>query len=152
MAFAWEQRKLSELVDYTASSLTAKDALDEGDFALYDANSKIGYVNTASMRDAYITIIKDGAGVGRVRMMPENTAFIGTMGALKAKNSNLEFVYALLTKFDLRKKVLGSTIPHIYFKDYGKNCIVCLTWRNSGPSAAFSVTSIASSPFTRSLE
>ena len=41
----------------------------------------------------YITIIKDGAGVGRTRMLPKNSMFLGTMGALTPKNSYLGFLY-----------------------------------------------------------
>lgn len=71
------------------------------------------------MGENYITIIKDGAGVGRIRMLPKNTAFIGTMGAISSNKSNLFFIYALLTSKDLSEQFTGSTIPHIYFKDYG---------------------------------
>ena len=41
------------------------------------------------------------------------------MGALLPFNSDLLFDYALLTKANLSSKFSGSTIPHIYFKDYG---------------------------------
>ena len=72
------------------------------------------------MEIEYITIIKDGAGVGRTRMLPKNTMFLGTMGALTPKNSSLGFLYQLVTSANLGKICTGSTIPHIYFKDYGK--------------------------------
>ena len=117
--YSWEQRKLNEIVSYTSSSLSAKDAVGDGKWDLYDANQLIGKTNLFFIRDDYITIIKDGAGVGRVRLLPKNSAFIGTMGALQPFNSNLLFNYALLTKADLSSKFSGSTIPHIYFKDYG---------------------------------
>ena len=42
------------------------------------------------------------------------------MGALIPNKNDLEFIFALLTNSDLNKKFSGSTIPHIYFKDYGK--------------------------------
>ena len=116
---AWEQRKLNEIVSYTSSSLSAKDAIDDGKWDLYDVNQLIGKTNLFFVKDDYITIIKDGAGVGRVRLLPKNSAFIGTMGALLPFNSDLLFDYALLTKANLSSKFSGSTIPHIYFKDYG---------------------------------
>lgn len=119
-ATTWEQHKLNEIINYTSSSLTATDALVEGKFDLYDANSKIGKVNKHQMNIDYITIIKDGAGVGRVRKLPKYTAFIGTMGALTPQNSSLDFIYTIMNKIDLSKKYSGSTIPHIYFKDYGE--------------------------------
>ena len=118
---AWVGRKLSEFVAYRASHLTASDANDNGNYYLYDANSIIGKTDSEPMKTKYITIIKDGAGVGRIRKMPANTMFIGTMGALIADGSDLGFVFALLTRFNLSQSCSGSTIPHIYFKDYGNN-------------------------------
>ena len=93
--------------------------MSDGKYDLYDANQLIGKTNHQPMNVSYITIIKDGAGVGRTRILPSNTMFIGTMGGLISKDSNLYFVNELLVKEDLSKKYSGSTIPHIYFKDYG---------------------------------
>ena len=109
------------MVIYRSSNLTASDANENGNYYLYDANSIIGKTDAEPMRAKYITIIKDGAGVGRIRKMPENTMFIGTMGGLIADKSDLSFIFSLLTRFDLGQAFSGSTIPHIYFKDYGNN-------------------------------
>lgn len=117
----WEQCKLENICEYKSSALTAKDVDVDGKYDLYDANSLIGTTNKGFMDEDYITIIKDGAGVGRTRILPKNSMFLGTMGALTSKNSDLEFLYQLITKADLGKTYTGSTIPHIYFKDYGKN-------------------------------
>lgn len=116
----WEQRKLNELVDYVPSALSTKDVDPNGCYDLFDANGIIGKTNKSVMQQEYITIIKDGAGVGRVRILPAQTTFIGTMGALTKKYSDLRFVFELLSMVDLNKKYSGSTIPHIYFKDYGQ--------------------------------
>ena len=118
---AWEQRKLNEMVDYISSNLTASDASKDGNYELYDANNIIGRTNHEPIKTGYLTIIKDGAGVGRIRKMPKNTMFIGTMGALKPINNSLDFVFSLLIRFSLSNEFSGSTIPHIYFKDYGNN-------------------------------
>ena len=122
---AWEQRELGDICEYHSSSLTAKDVYEDGSYDLYDANSLIGKTNKGCMEKDYITIIKDGAGVGRTRLLPKNSMFLGTMGALTPRNSDLDFLYQLITKADLGKTYTGSTIPHIYFKDYGKN-IYCI--------------------------
>ena len=111
---------MKDLVTYTASALSAKDVEAFGIYDLYDANTVIGKTNKGIMTETYITIIKDGAGVGRVRILPANTAFIGTMGALTAINCDLNFIFEVLCCNDLSKKFSGSTIPHIYFKDYGE--------------------------------
>ncbi len=94
----WEQRKLNEICNYKSSSLTVADRTEQGKFPLYDANGQIGIVDSFYMQEDYITVIKDGAGVGRIRRLPKNTAFIGTMGALTSKNSELNFLYYLLEK------------------------------------------------------
>lgn len=118
---AWEQRKLNELVSYHSSNLTAADSCESGEYDLYDANTIIGKTNVEPISTDYITIIKDGAGVGRIRKMPAKTMFIGTMGGITAEKSNLSFIYSLLIRFNLGNEFTGSTIPHIYFKDYGNN-------------------------------
>ena len=117
----WEQCKLNELVRYYSSNLTASDAQEDGLYDLYDANNLIGKTNSNSIKAKYITVIKDGAGVGRIRILPQNTSFIGTMGALLPENSNIDFDFALLSRYSLSSGYSGSTIPHIYFKDYGNN-------------------------------
>lgn len=116
----WEQYKLEDICLYQSSSVTINDVDENGRYDLYDVNSLIGKTNKGFMEKEYITIIKDGAGVGRTRMLPKNSMFLGTMGALIPKNSNLEFLYQLVTSANLGKICSGSTIPHIYFKDYGK--------------------------------
>ena len=116
----WEQCKLEDICSYQSSSLTINDIDENGQYDLYDANSLIGKTNKGYMEIEYITIIKDGAGVGRTRMLPKNTMFLGTMGALTPKNSSLGFLYQLVISANLGKICTGSTIPHIYFKDYGK--------------------------------
>ena len=116
----WEQRKLEDICSYQSSSLTINDIDENGQYDLYDANSLIGKTNKGYMKMEYITIIKDGAGVGRTRMLPKNSMFLGTMGALTPKNSYLGFLYQLVTNANLGKICTGSTIPHIYFQDYGK--------------------------------
>lgn len=117
---SWEQYKLEDICLYQSSSVTINDVDENGRYDLYDVNSLIGKTNKGFMEKEYITIIKDGAGVGRTRILPKNSMFLGTMGAITPQNSNLEFLYQLVTSANLGKICSGSTIPHIYFKDYGK--------------------------------
>lgn len=118
---AWEQRSLSSFCNYISSSLTAKDIDENGKYDLYDANTLIGKTNKGCIDEDYITIIKDGAGVGRTRLLPSKSMFLGTMGALIPDKSDLNFLYQLIINADLSKEYTGSTIPHIYFINYGKN-------------------------------
>ncbi len=115
----WEETQLREICTYHKSSLSVGDALSDGEYELYDANEVIGFTNENVQPCDYITIIKDGAGVGRVRMLHKNTSFIGTMGAFHAKDTNIYFLLCALEKTDFTTHTIGSTIPHIYFSHYG---------------------------------
>jgi type I restriction enzyme S subunit len=79
----------------------------------------LGYLSKFDQEQEYISIIKDGAGVGRVEKRPPKSSIIGTMGYIKPFNSNINFIYATLLKMNLNKYTRVSTIPHIYFRDYG---------------------------------
>ena len=116
---AWEKKKLSDICDYTSSALAIKDAKENGKYDLYDANGIIGKTDNEPIQSDYVSIIKDGAGVGRVRKLPGQSLIIGTMGALIPRDSNIDYLVALLEKSNLGGQASGSTIPHIYFKDYG---------------------------------
>ena len=116
----WEQCKLEDITDYKVSSLSSDQVLESGKYKVYDANTMIGYVNDVHINSNYLTIIKDGSGVGRTRLLPQNTYFIGTMGGILAKNSDISFIFALLQNFDFSLFVNGATIPHVYYSDYSK--------------------------------
>ncbi|WP_329777093.1 restriction endonuclease subunit S, partial [Mycoplasma capricolum] len=119
---AWEQWKLSDIVQYKSSSMTSKDLIPYGKYDVYDPNRIAGKTNESPIEKEYISVVKDG-DAGRIRLLPKNTMILSTMGALLAsEGSNIEFIYFLLSnKNDLAKERNGSIIPHIYFRDYGQN-------------------------------
>ena len=43
---------------------------------------------------------------------------------MKNTNYNLKYIYYQLLTLNLKKYVIGTTIPHIYFKDYSKEYIL----------------------------
>lgn len=116
----WVKKRLEDFCSYHSSNLTYNSVIANGQYKLYDANGVIGYSNDYFLDSDYITIIKDGSGVGRVRLLPKNTSFIGTMGAFKVKDSDIRFLLCCLLITDFSKHVIGATIPHIYFSNYGK--------------------------------
>ena len=119
---SWEQRKLSEIASYLPSNLSASNTDINGRFDLYDANGVIGKTNAMPQKESYITIIKDGSGVGRVRMLPPQTCYIGTMGGIFSKaTNNIDFIFHTLSNFDFSTHIIGATIPHVYFSDYGND-------------------------------
>jgi len=116
----WQLQPLNSFSTYRSSILSVSDALASGKYKIFDANETIGYTNYYNMKDDYITIIKDGSGVGRVRILKGESSFIATMGAISTSNSDLNFLYSILVKTDFRKHITGATIPHIYYSVYGK--------------------------------
>lgn len=116
---AWVPFKLNEISSYHSSVLSVGNARAMGKYALYDANKIIGFTNENGQPSDYITIIKDGSGVGRVRLLPKNTSFIGTMGGIIATNSDINFLFYSLLNMNFSKHITGATIPHIYYSSYG---------------------------------
>jgi len=117
----WVEKKLKEFSSYKASNISVSHTKIHGSYKVYDANQCIGYTDKYIMKDDYITIIKDGSGVGRVRKLEGNTSFIATMGGIMNDNSDLNFLYNILLKTDFSKHITGATIPHIYYSVYGND-------------------------------
>lgn len=120
----WEIAPFKSLCTYTASNLTATDAMQSGKYPLFDANKFIGFTDLAHINKSYISIIKDGAGVGRVRALPKDSFIIGTLGALVPNdNSLITFLLPLTSIQNFASHNSGSTIPHIYFSQYGESLV-----------------------------
>ncbi len=124
MTNTWEQGKLRQFVYYKTSNVILNNLNNNGKYCVYGANGIVGKINIEPINENYISIIKDGAGAGKVRLLPKNTHILSTMGAILSLNldkTDIRFVYFLLSKGNyLMSEVSGSTIPHIYFKDYGQ--------------------------------
>lgn len=112
-----------EDVCYSASSnISQKDVMMlNGQYSVYGASGLIKKINFYKYDREYIAIIKDGAGIGRVRILPANSSVISTMQYIFPKeNINIRFLYYALKSMNLAKYYSGVTIPHIYYKDYKK--------------------------------
>ena len=118
----WYKNKFNEITEYITSSLSANNTLIQGRYELYDANELIGYTNSSGQKQEYVTIIKDGSGVGRVRLLPKDSNFIGTMGAIVNKEqTDIHYIYAYLQQFNFTEFITGATVPHVYYRDYGES-------------------------------
>jgi len=114
---------LGEITSYESSSYSVnqfKDKEPNGEYPLFDANNLVTLMDEYDQEEKYISIIKDGAGVGRVQLRPEKSSVIGTMGYIKNKDSDLDFILFIMQQLTIFEYVTGSTIPHIYYKDYSK--------------------------------
>ena len=117
----WEEKKLGEVSLKKSSNISANTITDNnGDYLIYGAAGVLKSVDFYNEEDRYISIVKDGAGVGRVLRCESKTSVLGTLDIIKNKKSNLDFLFYLLLQVRFYKYITGSTIPHIYYKDYSK--------------------------------
>lgn len=90
-----------------------------GNYPLYGASGFLKCIDFYEMDSDYISIVKDGSGVGNISFHETNTSVVNTSQYILPKeNLNIHFIFYLLQTINLNKYKTGSTIPHIYFKDY----------------------------------
>ena len=116
----WVERKLGDISSKKSSNISANTLKNnEGQYKIYGATGVLKFIDFFREEENYISIVKDGAGVGRVFLCDKQSSVLGTLDILKAKkNINLEFIHLLLSRINFKKYIVGSTIPHIYYKDY----------------------------------
>ncbi len=117
--------KLEEICFKGVSSLRQKDTLPVGDYPVYGASGICGYLSGYQHNEPYVAVVKDGAGVGRVQLCSGKSSVLGTLQALLPKDEvSCEYLYEVVRSLELGAGFTGSTIPHIYFKDYKNRTVV----------------------------
>lgn len=113
---------LGQVCDKGSSNIAQKDLAErEGQYPIYGAAGLIKNVDFAHQKQPYIAVVKDGAGIGRVMKLPAYSSVIGTMQYIFPKeNVDIDYLFYALQHMNLGKYFSGSTIPHIYFRDYQK--------------------------------
>lgn len=116
----WKQYKLKDVLTVKSSSISINQLEENtGDYPLYGASGFLKNIDFCEMDVNYISIVKDGSGVGNLSFHEKNSSIVNTSQyLLPKKNFNINFLYYLLQTINLMKYVNGSSIPHIYFKDY----------------------------------
>lgn len=120
MRKGWEMKTIGDVCD-KASSNVAQNQLskDNGDYPIFGASGFIKNVSFYHQDKPYLSIVKDGSGVGRITKMEAYTSVIGTLQYILPKDDiDLNYLYYSLMSVDFKKYVAGAAIPHIYFKDY----------------------------------
>ena len=112
--------KLEDVCVRGSSNLKQSDVIDfNGSYPIYGASGMIGKADFYHQNAPYVSVIKDGAGIGRTAIHPAKSSVIGTMQYLIPKDNILpEYLYYVVKHMHLEKYYTGATIPHIYFKDY----------------------------------
>lgn len=116
----WELKTIGD-VCVSASSNVSQNKLtdDEGNYPIFGASGLIKKVSFYHRDKPYLSIVKDGSGVGRITKMDAFTSVIGTLQYILPKeNIDLDYLNYSLMSVDFKKYVAGAAIPHIYFKDY----------------------------------
>lgn len=116
----WKQYKLKDVLTVKSSNISINQLEENtGDYPLYGASGFLKNIDFCEMDVDYISIVKDGSGVGNLSFHEKNSSIVNTSQyLLPKKNFNINFLYYLLQTINLMKYVNGSSIPHIYFKDY----------------------------------
>lgn|SRR5690554_940753 len=118
----WEEKKLGEILLSTSSNLALnKLVLKLKGKPVYGADGIVGYIDEFQHPEEYISVVKDGSGVGRLNFCIAQSSILGTLTCLKSSNKdryNLKWIYFLLQTVDFSTFVKGSGIPHIYYADY----------------------------------
>jgi type I restriction modification DNA specificity domain protein len=125
----WKENRMEDIVicNNSTMSLNKLEIKTKG-YPVYGADGVVGYIDTYQQNDKYISMVKDGSGVGRLNLNTGYSSILGTLSCLQLKNKTkyiLEWVYYYLNSMDFSVYVKGSGIPHIYYSDY-KNRI-CTT-------------------------
>lgn len=112
--------KLKYLCKSYSTALSQQDISEEGKYKVFGASGFIGYLDEYSCDKDYLGIIKDGAGVGRIAQYPKRTSLLGTMAyIIPNANIDISWLKYSIQNLELGKSNARTTIPHIYFSDYG---------------------------------
>ena len=115
---------ISECVLCSSSTLKESDLAEEGMIPAYGASWISGFTDKVLSDGDSILITKDGSGVGSLRYVCGPHSFVGTLNSMTAKEEiYLPYIYFALLNVCFESYRTGLAIPHIYFKDYGKELI-----------------------------
>lgn len=118
----WEIKTIGDVANSESSSMALnKLDLKPTGYPVYGADSIVGYIDEFQHKEKYISIVKDGSGVGRLNLCQSNSSILGTLTSLKSKNKkqyDLDWLYYLLNTVDFSVYVKGAGIPHIYYSDF----------------------------------
>ena len=141
----WEEKSICDITTSESSSMALnKLDLKSIGYPVYGADSIVGYIDEYQQKGKYISIVKDGSGVGRLNLCESKSSILGTLTCLKSKNQknyDLIWIYYLLNTVDFSSYVKGSGIPHIYYSDF-KNENIAIPKPNEQQKIASCLTSL----------
>lgn len=83
----WVEKTLEDIADSENSSLALnKINLKKKGYSVYGADGVVGYIDEYQQDERYISIVKDGAGIGRLNLCQPRSSILGTLICIKSKN------------------------------------------------------------------
>ena len=121
----WEEKRLGELCFKKSTTLAANSISENsGQYKVFGASGVCALVDFFMEESPYVAVVKDGAGVGRTVLCEGYSSALGTLQVIQQNDkSDLLFLYYVIQNLDFTKYITGSTIPHVYFKDYASELI-----------------------------
>lgn len=135
----WKEVKLNSICAKLASN-HSENSLGKniGNFPIFGATGYIQNIPSYDLSIPYIGIVKDGSGAGRSHIYPPFSSILGTMQyIIPNKDTNITFLLNVLNSIDFSLFTTGSSIPHIYFKDYGELKILTPSFEEQEKIGAF---------------
>ena len=124
---SWDKTTIDSIIECENSQLMlSKLNLSDKGYPIYGADGIIGYIPHYNKAHIYVSIVKDGSGVGRLNLCQAYSSLLGTLNYLSSKDETAyqtQWIYYLLQTINFSIYIKGSGIPHRYFNDY-KNHIV----------------------------
>ncbi len=116
----WKSNTIGDVCKKGSSNVSQnKIKNNSGKYPIYGAKGLIKNVDFYHQDKSYISIIKDGSGIGKVNIRKAKTSVIGTLQyILPNEDINVKFLYYFILGINFKKYSKGAAIPHIYFKDY----------------------------------
>ena len=121
----WKTRRLKYICSSKITNISTDVIKESGRYKVFGAAGLMGYIASKEMDQEYIGIVKDGAGAGRMDFYPAESSLLGTMAYIIPNNNvNIKWLMYVISSLNLGDSVDKTTIPHIYFSEYG-NSFVC---------------------------
>lgn len=119
--------RLKYLCSSFSTPIAQQEVNKKGTYEVYGASGLVGYLDNYSCGKQYLGIVKDGAGVGRVNKYEKNSSLLGTMAYIVPNEGiDINWLMYVISALDLGKDVGKTTIPHIYFSNYGNKAVYYL--------------------------
>jgi len=84
----WEEKRLGDVADKRSSNIAANTIEENtGEYKIYGAAGLIKHIDFYREENPYVSIVKDGAGVGRTLLCEGKSSVLGTLDVITPKSN-----------------------------------------------------------------